>query len=47
MARALRIATLIKQVPRVDQMSLDPDGRMVREGIELEMNAYCRRAVAK
>src|SRR4051794_19550833 len=28
-------------------MELGPDGRLRREGIELEMNAYCRRAVAK
>ena len=28
-------------------MTLGDDGRLVREGIELEMNAYCRRAVSK
>src|SRR3954453_3044465 len=28
-------------------MALGPDGRLKRDGIELEMNAYCRRAVAK
>src|SRR5579872_1255534 len=26
-------------------MALGPDGRLVREGLELEMNPYCRRAV--
>lgn len=43
----LRIAALIKQVPRAETMELLPDGRLKREGRELEMNAYCRRAVAK
>jgi electron transfer flavoprotein alpha subunit len=28
-------------------MALGDDGRLVREGLELEMNAYCRRAVSK
>src|SRR3984885_15694609 len=28
-------------------MARGNDGRLVREGIELEMNAYCRRAVSK
>src|SRR5437763_13059837 len=28
-------------------MELGADGRLVREGIELELNAYCRRAVSK
>src|SRR4051794_27840896 len=28
-------------------MELGPDGRLRRDGIDLEMNAYCRRAVAK
>jgi len=43
----LRIAALVKQVPKFDAMELGPDGRMRREGIELEMNPYCRRAVSK
>src|ERR1700738_23111 len=43
----LRIAVLIKQVPRFDAMVLGPDGRLVREGLALEMNPYCRRAVSK
>jgi electron transfer flavoprotein alpha subunit len=41
----LHIAVLVKQVPRFDRMELGPDGRLVREGLELEMNPYCRRAV--
>ncbi|HUC06301.1 MAG TPA: FAD-binding protein [Acidimicrobiales bacterium] len=43
----LRIAALIKQIPVGESMELGPDGRLVRHGIELEMNAYCRRAVSK
>ncbi len=43
----LRIVALVKQIPRFETMTLDADGRLVRDGVELEMNAYCRRAVAK
>jgi electron transfer flavoprotein alpha subunit len=43
----VRIAVLVKQVPRFEAMRLGEDGRMVREGIELELNPYCRRAVSK
>jgi electron transfer flavoprotein alpha subunit len=42
----VRIAVLVKQVPRVEEMEL-VDGRLRRDGVELEMNAYCRRAVSK
>src|SRR6185437_11162410 len=28
-------------------MELGPDGRLRRDGIELEMNPYCRRAVSQ
>jgi electron transfer flavoprotein alpha subunit len=45
--RPLRIAALIKQIPVGESMTLGAEGRLVREGIELEMNAYCRRAVSK
>src|ERR1019366_8894864 len=45
--RPLRIAALIKQIPVGESMTLGEDGRLIREGIELEMNAYCRRAVSK
>jgi electron transfer flavoprotein alpha subunit len=44
---ALRIAVLIKQVPRVEEMELGPGGVLRRDGLDLEMNAYCRRAVSK
>ncbi len=44
--RALRIAALVKQVPRFEAMTLGVDGRLVREPLEAEMNPYCRRAVA-
>ena len=43
----LRIAVLIKQVPRAEEMELGPGGVLRREGLELEMNPYCRRAVSK
>ena len=43
----LRIAALIKQIPKFEEMELGADGRLVREGLELEMNPYCRRAVAQ
>jgi electron transfer flavoprotein alpha subunit len=42
----LRIASLAKQIPQPESMRLE-DGRLVRDGVELEMNAYCRRAVAE
>jgi electron transfer flavoprotein alpha subunit len=45
--RSLRIAALVKQIPIGESMTLGEDGRLVREGIELEMSAYCRRAVSK
>jgi electron transfer flavoprotein alpha subunit len=41
----LRIAVLVKQVPTAESFELLPNGRLRREGVELEMNAYCRRAV--
>jgi electron transfer flavoprotein alpha subunit len=43
----MRIAALVKQIPQFEAMTLGPDGRLVREGLDVEMNAYCRRAVAK
>ncbi len=43
----VRIAVLIKQIPKFGAMDLGPDGRLVRDGLELEMNPYCRRAVGK
>ncbi len=43
----LRVAVLVKQVPVGPELSLGDDGRLKRQGVDLEMNAYCRRAVAK
>lgn len=43
----MNIAVLVKQVPKAETMTLLSDGRLQREGVELEMNAYCRRAVSK
>jgi electron transfer flavoprotein alpha subunit len=47
MPRPLRIAALVKQIPKIEAMSLGSDGRLQREGIELHMNDYCRRAVTQ
>lgn len=46
-SRPLRIAVLVKQIPHVEEMRLGDDGRLVRDGIALEMSAFCRRAVSK
>ena len=43
----MRIAVLVKQIPAFEEMRLGRDGRLVREGLEPEMNAYCRRAVSQ
>lgn len=42
----MRIAVLVKQVPRGEEQRL-VDGHLDRNGVELEVNAYCRRANAK
>ncbi len=44
---SLRIAALVKQIPAFEAMTMGPGGRLVREGLPLEMSAYCRRAVAQ
>src|SRR4051812_16061621 len=43
----MRIAVLVKQIPKFEEMELGDDGRLRREGIELELNPYCRRAVSE
>jgi electron transfer flavoprotein alpha subunit len=43
----LRVAALVKQIPQFEEMRLGPDGRLERDGLPLEMSAYCRRAVAE
>lgn len=43
----MRYAALVKQIPAFEEMELGPDGRLRREGLDLEMNPYCRRAVAQ
>ena len=43
----LRIAALVKQIPKFEQMQLGADGRLVRDGLELSLNPYCQRAVSK
>ena len=42
----MRIAVLAKQIPRPAELKL-ADGRLVRDGVSLETNAYCRRANAR
>ena len=46
-AGPLRIAVLIKQIPAIAEMRLGDDGRLVRDGMDLAMSAFCRRAVSK
>jgi electron transfer flavoprotein alpha subunit len=43
----MRIGVLVKQVPKFEEMELGPDGRLRRDGVDLEMNPYCRRAVSQ
>ena len=33
--KPLRIAALVKQIPRFQEMQLGPDGRLKRDGVEL------------
>src|SRR5215472_7931989 len=47
MTRPLSVAVLVKQVPLAEEFRLGPDGRLVRDGVPLEVNPYCRRAIAK
>jgi electron transfer flavoprotein alpha subunit len=43
----MRIAALVKQIPAFEELELGDDGRLRREGLDLEMNAFCRRAVSQ
>jgi electron transfer flavoprotein alpha subunit len=43
----VRIFALIKQIPAFEEMEIGANGRLMREGLDLEMNPYCRRAVAQ
>ncbi|MYE76175.1 MAG: hypothetical protein F4232_07185 [Acidimicrobiaceae bacterium] len=42
----MRIAVLVKQIPAPAEFRMH-EGRLVRDGVPLEVNAYCRRANAK
>jgi electron transfer flavoprotein alpha subunit len=42
----LRIVALVKQIPAFAELHLDAEGRLDRAHGDLEMNPYCRRAVA-
>jgi electron transfer flavoprotein alpha subunit len=43
----VRIAVLVKQVPQIESLQVGRDQRLIRDGVSLEMNAYCRRAVSQ
>lgn len=43
----LRIAVLAKQVPQLEDLRLDSNGRLVREDVPMQISAYCRRAISK
>jgi len=43
----MRIAVVVKQVPTFTEMALDEHGRLIRAGLPLELNPYCRRAVSQ
>ncbi len=43
----MRVGVFVKQIPQFEAMTLGADGRLQRDGLPLEMNAYCRRAVAQ
>ena len=45
--KPLRVAALVKQIPKFEAMALGADGRLQRDGVELSMNPYCQRALAK
>ncbi len=47
MTPPLSVAVLVKQVPLAEDFGLGQDGRLVRDTVELEVNPYCRRAIAK
>ncbi len=42
----MRVAVLAKQIPRPAELRLD-GGRLVRDGVGVETNAFCRRANAR
>ena len=44
---SIRVAVLAKQIPRFEDITSGANGRLLRDGVELEMNPYCRRAVSK
>jgi len=43
----MRIAVVVKQVPTFTELALDDEGRLIRTGLPLELNPYCRRAVSQ
>ena len=43
----MRVAVLIKAIPNIEELSLESNGHLKRDGVALEINPYCRRALAK
>ncbi len=43
----MRVAVLVKAVPNIEELSLGENGHLTRDGVALEINPYCRRALAK
>lgn len=43
----MRVAVLVKAVPKIEELALDGRGHLRRDGLALEINPYCRRALAK
>ena len=43
----MNVVVTVKQIPGAESLLLEPTGRLRRDGLPLEMSAYCRRAVAK
>src|SRR5437763_1325891 len=43
----MRTAVVVKQVPTFTELALDADGRLIRAGLPLELNPYCRRAISQ
>ncbi|MDA8262507.1 MAG: FAD-binding protein [Actinomycetota bacterium] len=43
----MRVAVLVKAVPKIEELTLNEMGHLKRDGVTLEINPYCRRALAK
>ena len=43
----MRVAVLVKAIPNIEELTLEENGHLKRDGVALEINPYCRRALAK